>query len=44
MMQRGCTADEAFAVLREVSQNRNNKLRDVATSTVAAFAQRGNDS
>jgi GAF domain-containing protein len=39
MMQRGCTADEAFEVLRRVSQNRNIKLRDVASTMVAALGR-----
>ncbi|MFB8749094.1 GAF and ANTAR domain-containing protein [Streptomyces parvulus] len=31
MGQRECTADEAFAILRSVSQNSNTKLRDLCT-------------
>jgi AmiR/NasT family two-component response regulator len=30
MGQNRCTADEAFDILRTISQNRNGKLRDVA--------------
>jgi len=34
MGQRGCSADEAFAVLREISQTGNIKLREVATRLI----------
>ena len=34
MAQRGCTADEAFDLLREQSQRHNVKLREVATRVV----------
>jgi AmiR/NasT family two-component response regulator len=32
--QQGCSADEAFDILRRVSQRENRKLRDVATDLV----------
>ncbi|WP_233226328.1 ANTAR domain-containing protein [Amycolatopsis sp. CA-126428] len=35
MLVRGCSAEEAFAALREVSQRTNLKLHDVATVVVA---------
>jgi AmiR/NasT family two-component response regulator len=35
MGQRRCTADEAFALLRKISQDPNRKLRDVAEALVA---------
>jgi GAF domain-containing protein len=35
MTRRRCTPDQAFAILREASQNRNIKLRDVAALFVA---------
>lgn len=34
--QRRCTADSAFELLRELSQNQNRKLRDVASDLVTA--------
>ena len=34
-----CSADEAFDVLRKVSQQRNTKLRDVATEIVTAVGR-----
>lgn len=34
LMARGHTADEAFAVLRRISQNRNTKLREIAAVAV----------
>ena len=34
MRQRRCSVDEAFAVLREVSQTGNVKLREVATRLI----------
>jgi AmiR/NasT family two-component response regulator len=34
MGQRRCSADEAFSVLREVSQTSNVKLRDVAARLI----------
>ncbi len=34
MGERRCTADEAFAVLRKMSQDTNTKLRDVATALI----------
>jgi GAF domain-containing protein len=36
--QQRCTADEAFEVLRTISQNRNIKLRDIATDMVTAVS------
>ncbi len=36
MGQNRCTADEAFEVLRSISQNRNVKLRDIAADMVTA--------
>ena len=38
---RGCTPDEAFALLSRMSQNENRKLRDVAASLVES-AQHAN--
>jgi GAF domain-containing protein len=38
MSQNRCTADEAFEMLRTISQNRNVKLRDVAGGIVAAVS------
>jgi GAF domain-containing protein len=35
MARRRCTADQAFEILREASQNRNIKLRDIAVLFVA---------
>ena len=35
MERRGCTADEAFDVLRHTSQDLNTKLRDLAAKVVA---------
>lgn len=37
MAREGCTADEAFGLLRKVSQQRNIKLRQVAADLVAAI-------
>jgi hypothetical protein len=37
MSQNRCTRDEAFAVLRRASQNRNIKLRDVAAAIISRF-------
>jgi AmiR/NasT family two-component response regulator len=34
MGQQRCTADEAFALLRQHSQNNNRKLRDVAADLI----------
>lgn len=34
MAQNRCTRDEAFGILRRASQNRNVKLRDVATAVI----------
>jgi GAF domain-containing protein len=36
MAQRRCAADTAFELLRELSQNQNRKLRDVASDLVSA--------
>lgn len=38
-----CSADQAFDVLRKVSQQRNTKLRHVATELVTAIARAGED-
>jgi GAF domain-containing protein len=38
-----CSADEAFDVLRKVSQQRNTKLRHVATEIVTAIARAAGD-
>jgi GAF domain-containing protein len=38
MGQNRCTADEAFELLRTISQNRNVKLRDVATEMITAVS------
>jgi GAF domain-containing protein len=35
----GCSPDEAFELLRELSQTRNRKLRDIAVAIVAARGQ-----
>jgi AmiR/NasT family two-component response regulator len=35
MGRRHCSADEAFAVLREISQTGNVKLREVATRLIS---------
>jgi GAF domain-containing protein len=40
MAQHGCTADEAFALLRTTSQRANRKIRDIAAEIVAQ-ASRG---
>lgn len=40
MAQNRCDADAAFDVLRRASQNRNIKLRQVATDLVKAVAGR----
>ena len=40
MAQRGCTADDAFAILVKTSQDTNRKLRDVAAALVET-TQRG---
>ena len=36
MGQNRCTADEAFDLLRTISQNRNIKLRDIAAELITA--------
>ena len=38
MGQNRCTVDDAFEVLRAISQNRNVKLRDVAADLVTAVS------
>ena len=38
MGQNRCTADEAFEVLRTISQNRNVKLRDVAADMITVVS------
>lgn len=38
MATRGCTADEAFALLRDTSNQRNVKLRDLARQIVERAA------
>ena len=38
MGQNRCTADEAFEVLRSISQNRNVKLRDIAADMITAVS------
>jgi GAF domain-containing protein len=38
MGQNRCTADEAFELLRSISQNRNVKLRDIATDIVTSIS------
>lgn len=38
MGQNRCTVDEAFEVLRAISQNRNVKLRDIAADMVTAVS------
>jgi GAF domain-containing protein len=40
MGQNRCTADEAFEVLRTISQNRNVKLRDIAAEMITAVSGR----
>ncbi len=41
MAQNRCDADHAFEILRQASQHRNQKLRDVATAVVASVAGDG---
>ena len=38
MSQQHCSADVAFGILRSASQNRNQKLRDIAADVVAAVS------
>jgi GAF domain-containing protein len=38
MGQNRCTADEAFEVMRTISQNRNVKLRDIAADMITAVS------
>jgi transcriptional regulator with GAF, ATPase, and Fis domain len=40
MGQRGCTADEAFGILRSASQHRNIKLRDLCTELITNLTGR----
>lgn len=40
MARERCDADAAFAVLRATSQNRNVKLRDIATEIVKAVSSK----
>jgi len=40
MAQQRCTADEAFAVLRSVSQNRSVKVRQIAEQIVTSITGR----
>jgi GAF domain-containing protein len=40
MGQNRCTSDEAFEVLRRISQNRNIKLRDIAAEMITAVSGR----
>jgi GAF domain-containing protein len=40
MSQRRCTADDAFEILRAISQNTNTRLHDVAGGMVAAISGR----
>lgn len=42
MVHKRCTADEAFETLKDVSQNTNVKLREVAARLVAAADERAN--
>jgi AmiR/NasT family two-component response regulator len=39
MAQRGCSTEEAFALLREMSQTTNTKLRTVAQAIVDSVAR-----
>ena len=38
MAENRCTADEAFEMLRMISQNRNIKLHDIAGQIIAAVS------
>jgi GAF domain-containing protein len=40
MAQQRCSADDAFAILRRASQNRNRKLRDIASDIVTSVGGR----
>ena len=40
MERQGCSADEAFDILRRGSQRENRKLRDVAIDIIAASGRR----
>ncbi|MEU8398353.1 GAF and ANTAR domain-containing protein [Nonomuraea sp. NPDC048892] len=37
MGQRRCTAPDAFAIMRQASQSRNRRLRDIATDIIESF-------
>lgn len=39
MSRRGCTEDQAFELLVQLSQNSNRKLREVADTLVASTQQ-----
>ncbi|NNH24853.1 ANTAR domain-containing protein [Pseudokineococcus marinus] len=41
MARRGCSADEAFALLSSASQASGRKLRDLAAEVVAETSGRG---
>lgn len=41
---RGCTEEEAFAILVELSQTSNRKLRDVAQAMIDSTRQGGSAS
>lgn len=41
MAQNRCDADQAFAILRQASQHRNAKLREVAAAVVASVGRAG---
>ena len=41
MMQRGCTEEEAYVLLRRTAMNQNRKIADLARSLVAAAALLG---
>ena len=40
MERQGCTADEAFDILRRGSQRENRKLREIAIDIIAASGRR----
>lgn len=41
MARHGCTADDAFQLLREASMRENRKVRDIACAIVEAFGEQG---